>query len=121
MLISTIVFMYLQVQHEGLQTAYIEDAATNTLIKKFLALPMLPAEHIPPVFESLSDEVVTEPKEKLAAYIKKQWMDTRHFPPPAAGVHSTLLPEATTTWRGGTTGSTVGGSKVTILSNFIRT
>ena len=34
--------MYLQVQYEGLQTAYMEDAATNTLIKKFLALPMLP-------------------------------------------------------------------------------
>ena len=61
--------MYLQVQYEGLQTAYMEDAATNTLIKKFLALPMLPAEHIPPVFESLSDEAVTEPMEKLAAYI----------------------------------------------------
>ena len=73
--------MYLQVQYEGLQTAYMEDAATNTLIKKFLALPMLPAEHIPPVFESLSDEAVTEPMEKLAAYIKKQWIDTRHFPP----------------------------------------
>ena len=82
--------MYLQVQYEGLQTAYMEDA-TNTLIKKFLALPMLPAEHIPPVFESLSDEAFarTEPMEKLAAYIKKQWM-TLDTSPPAAGVHSTL-------------------------------
>ena len=94
MVISTIFFfMYLQVQHEGIQVAYIEDAATNTLIKKFLAHPMLPAEHIPPVLESLSDEAVTEPMENLAAYIKKLWIDsdTRYYPPPpAGGVHSTL-------------------------------
>ena len=39
-------FMYLQVQHEGLQTAYMEDAATNTLIKKFLVLHMLPSNSL---------------------------------------------------------------------------
>ena len=44
--------------------------------------------HIPPVFESLSDEAVTEPMEKLAAYIKKQWIDT---PPPPQQLERILL------------------------------
>ena len=112
--------MYLQVQYEGLQTAYMEDAATNTLIKKFLALPMLPAEHIPPVFESLSDEAVTEPMEKLAAYIKKQWIDTRHFPPSSwsAFYSATRTNNDVEGWH---YRLNCRGSKVTILSNLIIT
>ena len=70
-----------KVQNLGLQAAYTSDPATHTYIKKLLALPMLPSEHIPKVFEFLSADAVTEPLQQLVEYIQSTWIESNHFPP----------------------------------------
>ena len=60
-----------KVQSLGLQPAYQTDPPTHSYIRKLLALPMLPAEHISAVFQL----------EELVVYIRDQWIKTRFFPP----------------------------------------
>ena len=69
------------VQSLGLQPAYQNDPPTHTYIRKLLALPMLPAEHISAVFYHLTEDAVTPQLEELVNYIQDQWITTRFFPP----------------------------------------
>ena len=68
-------------QQLGLQMAYNNDAPTHTYIKKLLALPMLPQEHIQPVFDYLCEAAVTEPLHELVDYINRNWIRSNIFPP----------------------------------------
>ena len=68
------------VQQNGLQVPYMKDAATHSYIRRLLALPMLPHEHIAPVFESIRQDT-TEALTKLNTYINKYWVHSKVFPP----------------------------------------
>ena len=68
-------------QQLGLQMAYNNDAPTHNYIKKLLALPMLPQEHIQPVFDYLCEAAVTEPLHELVDYINRNWIRSNIFPP----------------------------------------
>ena len=68
------------VQQNGLQVPYMKDAATHSYIRRLLALPMLPHEHIAPVFESTRQDT-TEALTKLNTYINKYWVHSKVFPP----------------------------------------
>ena len=63
-----------KVQKSNLQVPYNKDFPTNKFVKKLLALPMLPKEHIAPVFEILSTGAVTQPLQDLIEYIRKNWI-----------------------------------------------
>ena len=63
-----------KVQELGLQTAYMKDQAINRYIRRIMALPFLPYEVIPTVYQSLRDEVSTEPLEQLAEYVGETWV-----------------------------------------------
>ena len=47
--------VWLKAQEIGLQRPYLKDNSTHRYVKKLLALPLLPAEHIAPVFATLKD------------------------------------------------------------------
>jgi hypothetical protein len=70
-----------KVQKLGLQSSYSKDPATNSYVRKILALPMLPSEHIVPVFEKIGEDAVTEPLQQLVAYVPAQWIDNQNFLP----------------------------------------
>ena len=52
-------------KHLGLQSAYQKDEATRIFIEKILALPYLPAEHIPPMWEKLHRQASEFPASPL--------------------------------------------------------
>ena len=52
-------------QELGLRRAYLEDNATFMYVRKLMALPLLPAEHISPVFAVLERTARAEPLEAL--------------------------------------------------------
>ena len=57
----------------GLQQSYQTDIGTKSLVRMLMALPVLPHEHIEPVFEILSASapLIFAP---FLQYIKKQWI-----------------------------------------------
>ncbi len=64
-----------KVQDIGLAHAYVHDNATHNLCRQFLALPYLPKEHIPIMFENLpSTPKLTE----LVAYIRANWIEGKY-------------------------------------------
>ena len=69
------------VQQLGLQVSYNKDPATHAYIKRLLALPMIPEEHIPQVFAYLADDAVTLPLAELVQYIETSWISCSTFPP----------------------------------------
>ncbi|KAI0220396.1 hypothetical protein LSAT2_028071 [Lamellibrachia satsuma] len=68
-------------QELGLRRVYLEDNATFMYVRKLMALPLLPAEHISPVFAVLERKARAEPLEALVAYIKETWITSRMWPP----------------------------------------
>ena len=67
----------------GLQSAYQKDEATRTFIEKILALPYLPAEHIPPMWEKLHRQASEFPASPLKTnllglldYVNNNWINT---------------------------------------------
>ena len=57
--------MWRKAQDLGLRHAYLEDNATFMYVRKLMALPLLPAEHISPVFAVLERKARAEPLEAL--------------------------------------------------------
>ena len=64
-----------KIQAIGLVPAYKSDSATHKLCRKFLALPYLPKEHIPAVFERLSAKASTPMLIELVVYIQINWIE----------------------------------------------
>ena len=68
----------------GLKTDYILDINTRELCKQLMALPLLPAEHIPTMFDRLVSEVEKAeniPKcQELVDYFRKTWIESNLFP-----------------------------------------
>lgn len=90
-----------KVQQLGLQVAYQKDPPTHTYIRKLFALPMLPAEHIIPVFNYLKDRAVTNPLADLLEYISSQWILSTTFPPQtwSAFFHTTRTNNDCESWH----------------------
>lgn len=62
----------------GLSTLYRKDASGHKVIRRVLALPLLPAEHIRPAF--IDQQTKAEAHEKLTElfnYIQETWVDGR--------------------------------------------
>ena len=65
--------LHRQIQALGLQRAYQTDVGTKSLARCFMALPVLPPEHIPQVFNHLAAS--SPPQFRgLVDYIRAQWI-----------------------------------------------
>ena len=60
----------------GLQSDYIEDSETHRIIRQFMALPLLPEEHILSNFERIRTHIPDSSSKLLnmADYILSQWL-----------------------------------------------
>lgn len=68
-----------KIQDIGLAPAYKNDDATHKLCRKFLALPYLPKEHIPAMFENLATKAATPMLTELVTYIRVNWIEGTVF------------------------------------------
>ena len=65
-----------KVQEIGLGTAYKKDDAVHKYIKKIMALPFLPHEHIIPMFETLKGFATSSLLQSLVSYVQSTWIDS---------------------------------------------
>ena len=72
-----------KVQGLGLQEAYLQRENTFNLIRRLMALPFLPSEHIAPVFQRLRTKAGTQPLQELVEYIRSTWVESDQWPPAA--------------------------------------
>ena len=77
----------------GLSRRYSIDKETNIIIRSFMALPLLPAEHIHSKFTDIcinirdDDEMLKELKE----YMERQWIDSNMHPLSSISVHGMAI------------------------------
>ena len=64
-----------KIQDIGLAPAYKNDNNTHKLCRKFLALPYLPKEHIPAMFEKPATKATTPKLMELVIYIRVNWIE----------------------------------------------
>ena len=64
-----------KIQNIGLAPAYNQDNGTHKLCRQFMALPYLPAEHIPAVFQCLETKATTPMLTQLVTYIRFNWIE----------------------------------------------
>lgn len=58
----------------GLQPSYVSDVGSGAFMRKLIALPLLPSEHMQPAFDKLVADV-TEPRLlELTTYIQNTWL-----------------------------------------------
>ena len=67
-------------QNIGLQPAYNADVGTNRLIRRILALTLLPARNIRPLFKDLKAEASTPMLKKLFKYVNNTWIKAVNEP-----------------------------------------
>ena len=77
-----------KVQEYGLQQQYMKDTGTLMYIKRLIALPFLPAQHIPAVFNNLAQDAGSEPLCRLVEYVRHTWLESTIWPPAAWSVFS---------------------------------
>ena len=63
-----------------LQTAYNTDVATYSFIRRFLALPYIPHQHISTCFQELKGRANSPQLQTLCDYIQSTWIDSGHSP-----------------------------------------
>ena len=68
-----------KIQDIGLAPAYKNDDATHKLCRKFLALPYLPKEHIPALFEKLAAKATAPMLAELVKYIRTNWIEGKRL------------------------------------------
>ena len=59
----------------GRSRRYIDDAATHTYVRKLMAFPFLPPEHIPAMFRHPEQKASTYTLEILVSYVHSTWID----------------------------------------------
>lgn len=62
-------------------SAYVGDKGTYSYIRRLMALPFIPHQKIPRVFQRLRVGATTEPVKKLVEYIEANWVYSTTFPP----------------------------------------
>ena len=65
----------------GLQTAYNTDVATNSYIRRLLALPYIPHQHISTCFQELKGRANSPQLQTLCEYIQSTWIDSTVWSP----------------------------------------
>jgi hypothetical protein len=70
-----------KVQGLGLSTAFHKDDATHKYIKRLMALPFLPHEHIAQMFEQLRALATTPVLQALVNYINDTWINSTVWSP----------------------------------------
>lgn len=63
-----------KVANLGLRTAYNEKKGVHVFIKKLLALPYLPADHITPAFQHLLQSANSNQLQQLMTYLFNTWL-----------------------------------------------
>ena len=72
----------LQVQALHLAESYVNDADCHSYIRRLLAPPFLPAEHIPPMMTRLREEAShTDAYDGLLDYMQNTWIDSTLWTP----------------------------------------
>ena len=75
-------FTSAKVNELGLRTAYTRQIVVRSQIRQLMALPNLPAEHIPPAFEKLKASCGHSPQlTALTKYLSKTWVFSISRPP----------------------------------------
>lgn len=69
-----------KVQDLGLVVAYREDNGSHSFIRKLLALPFLPSEHIESAFRKIQDAANTPALVQLTSYVEATWMTNQLWP-----------------------------------------
>ena len=77
-----------KVQEYSRQQQYMKHTGTLTYIKRLVALPFLPAQHIPAAFNHLAQDAGSEPLCRLVEYVRYTWLDSTIRPPAAWSVFS---------------------------------
>ena len=65
----------------GLQRAYSEDRGTHKFIRKLMALPFLPSEHIQPLFDKMVERATSQQLTELVTYVESTWITSEMWPP----------------------------------------
>ena len=60
----------------GLLPTYYNDRPTNRYCRRLIALPFLPEEHIPTMFQELARDASTSQLQMLVHYIQRTWIDS---------------------------------------------
>ncbi|XP_061191690.1 uncharacterized protein LOC133199901 [Saccostrea echinata] len=68
--------VYTKVQENGLQRDDV-----NKCVRKLMALPLIPEEHIVPAFQRISNSVGEEgPLREVVDYVQRTWINNRTWP-----------------------------------------
>ena len=78
---------FLQIQELGLQQPYCNDQGTYIYLRKFMALPFLPEQEIPPMFQHLRQQATTAPLQQFVAYVSEIWITNSTWPPSSWSVY----------------------------------
>ena len=70
-----------KVQELGMSTLYSKDRGTHQLFRQLLCLPLLPEEHIIPIFNRLEQKPTTPFLKSLTNYIRSTWIESRMWGP----------------------------------------
>ena len=78
--IKYLIFVLFQVQEPGLQSSYHHDRGTYQLLRKFMALPFLPAGAILEAFFKLKRKANTDQLKASANYLEQNWIVINTWP-----------------------------------------
>lgn len=73
-----------KIQEIGLSVAYKKDVGTRATCRRLMALPLLPNEHIVPIFCRLEQELDVDTPEKILKmfrYVRLTWIEGHSFTP----------------------------------------
>lgn len=79
--------LWRKIQELGLQQPYCNDQGTYIYLRKFMALPFLPEQEIPPMFQHLRQQATTAPLQQFVAYVSEIWITNSTWPPSSWSVY----------------------------------
>ena len=74
--------VFRRVKNEGLQIQYSNNFNVRNYLRQLMALPHLPAAHIPEAFRKLKSRSTSDPRlKKVLNYLEKKWVNSKSNPP----------------------------------------
>ncbi|KAJ8314678.1 hypothetical protein KUTeg_006828 [Tegillarca granosa] len=67
-------------QKDYIKRAYNEDDSVHKFVKKLMALPFLPPEHVVPAFDKLKEKPLLGPITELLSYMENTWIHNNTYP-----------------------------------------
>lgn len=83
--------VYRKVQELGLQGDYGHDKKTKKYVKRLMALPFLPAEHIEDAFSELERKLQTTRLSSLTTYMRRTWIEHELWDPNTWSVFNQVI------------------------------